>query len=181
VLAACGADRTGGPRGDPTAVVGKAPDLTVAARTARVVVATPNAKADGTIDFGTAQATMRVRPLTASGPALTKPALAIDVVRAAVSVRSYGGQEVQGASTIKYEVDVAPSAALASQLGGGLRRETFYADVFVDSQGRVRRVVIPLDLNERRPSDTHVILAKLVTIDFYDFGTPVATTREGAA
>lgn len=170
-LAGCGADRSGGPRGDATAIVSHAPDRTTAARTAKVAVATPTATADGAIDLASGAAQMRVRPVDAHEPELTQPALALDVVRAIASVVPYGGAEVRGASTIKYEVDVAPSEELVAKLGGsGLRGDTFYADVYIDSQGRIRRVTLPIDLNEKRPSDTRKILAKLVTIDFYDFG-----------
>jgi hypothetical protein len=169
-LAGCGDDRSGGPKGDPTALLSQAPDRTVAAGRAKVAVATPAAVADGTVDFASGQATMSVKPATAREPELTNPAVALDVVRAMASVDPYGGAEVRGASTIKYELDIAPSAELIAKLGGGLRADTFYADVFIDSQGRIRRVTLPIDLNERRPSDRHEILAKLITIDFYDFG-----------
>jgi hypothetical protein len=171
VFAACGADRTGGPKGDPTTILAEAPDRTVAAGTAKVAVATPTAVATGTIDFAKGQAQMTVKPAGASEPELTNPAAAIDIVRAIARIDPYGGAEVRGASTIKYEVDIAPDEALVAKLGGGdLRGETFYADVFIDSQHRIRRVTLPIDLNERRPSDTHTFLAKLITIDFYDFG-----------
>ena len=173
VLAACGGDRSGGPKGDATAIVAKAPDATVAARPTRAAVATPSATATGAIDLARGSAQMAVRPSKAVEPELRDPAVAIDVVRSVVSVRVYGGAEVQGASTIKYEVDVAPSSELAVRLGGGLKGPTFYADVFIDSKYRIRRVTVPIDLNEKRPSDTHVILAKVVTIDLSDFAEGV--------
>ncbi|MBA3655062.1 MAG: hypothetical protein H0W70_12820 [Actinobacteria bacterium] len=169
VVGGCGTDRSGGPRGDPTAIVSGAADRTVAARSAKVTVGTPTATADGSVDFTTGQAKMRVAPRSAPEPELTGPLLALDVVRAAVSVRPFGGAEVRGASTIKYELDVAPSPELLERLGGGLRGDTFYADVAIDARRRIRRVTIPIDLNERRPSDRNKILAKLITIDFYDF------------
>ncbi|HZN15123.1 MAG TPA: hypothetical protein VFB78_12680 [Acidimicrobiales bacterium] len=170
-VAGCGSDRSGGPKGDPTTIVATAPDRTLAAGTAKVAVATANSVATGTIDFGTGAARMHVTPATATEPELTNPVVAIDIVRAVASVDPYGGAEVRGASTIKYELDIAPGEELTAKLGGGLRGPTFYADVYVDSQLRIRRVTLPVDLNERRPSDTHQILAKLITIDFYDFGS----------
>ena len=170
LIGACGDDRTGGPTGDPTTIVGKAPDSTVAAGAAKVLIATPSGRASGTVDFATGQARVRLAPADAPRPPLIdKPALALDVVRAAASVEPYGGSEVQGASTIRYELDIAPPPGLVEQLGGDLRGDTFYADVYIDSQYRIRRVTIPLDLNERRPSRTNRILAKLITVDFYDF------------
>ena len=170
VVATCGGDRTGGPKGDPAEIVSKSPDRTIAARTAKVAIATPSARGAGTVDFVTGSADVRVTPESAQHPLLMdKPALALDVVRAAASIEPYGGSEVQGASTIRYELDIAPPPGLVEQLGGGLRGDTFYADVYIDAQYRIRRVTIPLDLDERRPSRTNRILAKLITIDFYDF------------
>jgi hypothetical protein len=167
--AGCGADRTGGPKGDPTTIVSTSPDRTIAAGTARVDVAIPGATAAGTIDFRDGRADLRVQPPSATAHELRNPLVALDVVRAAVKVTPYGGAEVRGASTIKYELEVAPAEALEAALGGGLTGDTFYADVFIDAQRRIRRVSIPLDLNERRPSRTNRILAKLATIDFHDF------------
>jgi hypothetical protein len=171
---ACGGDRSGGPTGDATAIVQAAPDRTVAQGSARVAAAIPTGVATGRIDFGTGKATMTVEPATATQPEFGDPAVAIDVVRAAVSVVPYGGAEVRGSSTIKYELDVAPSDELRARLKRSLRGRTFYADVFVDSQRRIREVAYPIDLNDPRPDQAHRILAKLVTIDFYDFGTAKA-------
>jgi hypothetical protein len=171
LLAACGGDRTGGPTGDPTAVVQASPDRTVAAGRAHVVVATRAAVGTGTIDFATGKASLKVKPAAQTLAEFSDPAVAIEVVRAAVSIVPYGGAEVRGASTIKYELDIAPSPDLLARLGRPLKGDTFYADVSIDAQRRIRQVAYPLDLNEKRPSDTHKILAKLVTVDFYDFPT----------
>ena len=168
--AACGKDRSGGPRGDATSIVMKSPDITAAAGRAKVHVATPNATGDGTVDFGGATAHVAVRPGNQPEPEFANPALALDIVRSVVSVLPYGGAEVRGASTIKYEVDVAPPPDLLAKLGQTMKHDTFYADVFVDSKGRVRELARPIDLNEPRPSQSKQILAKQVTVDFYDFG-----------
>ena len=167
--AGCGADRTGGPQGDPTQIVMRSPERTAAAGRATATVATAGAQSDGPVDFATGAVRMTVRPPEASdAPELRDPLVALEIVRNAAKVVPFGGAEVRGASTIKYELDVAPRADLAARLGG-LHRSTFYADVFVDSAGRIRRVTVPLHLDERRPSDTNEILAKLVTVDFYGF------------
>jgi hypothetical protein len=169
LVAGCGADRTGGPQGDPTQIVTRSPDRTVAAGRATATVATAGAQSDGPVDFATGTVAMTVRPPTANdAPELRDPLVALDVVRHVAKIVPFGGAEVRGASTIKYELDIAPPADLAARLGG-LHRRTFYADVFVDSAGRIRRVTVPLHLDERRPSDTNEILAKLVTVDFYGF------------
>jgi hypothetical protein len=169
LLAGCGGDRTGGPQGDAASVVGKAPDTTLAARRAKAFVATSSATATGTVDLVTHTATMQVAPAGASQAEFLDPAVAIDVVRNAVKIDVFGGAEVRGASTIRYELDVAPTPDLLQRLGRTLKGDTFYADVFIDAQFRIRRVIIPINLDERRPSDTHQILAKRVTIDLYDF------------
>src|SRR4051794_110549 len=53
LAAGCSGDRSGGPRGTPAEVVGKAPGLTAAARTARVVIDGSNANATGVVAFAT--------------------------------------------------------------------------------------------------------------------------------
>ena len=158
VVPACGRDRSGGPQGDPTTIVNDAPARTLATGRAKVAVATPTAVSDGTVDFSTGKAEMRVRPGSATEPGLRNPMLAFEVVTNVVGVEPYGGAEVRGASTIRYELDVMRDGAVS------------YADVFIDSDRRIRRVSYPIDPAERRPSRTNRILAKLVTIDFYDFG-----------
>ncbi|MBW3555876.1 MAG: hypothetical protein KY454_02950 [Actinobacteria bacterium] len=52
-LAACGSDRTGGLRGAPAAVVGAAPDRTVAAGTARIVATSRTATVEASVDLRT--------------------------------------------------------------------------------------------------------------------------------
>lgn len=173
VLAACGGDRTGGPQGDPTDIVSRAPDRTAAAGTATVAISLPSARASGVVDFGTGLASdLRATPaaVEALPAAARRPGLALDVVRAVASIEPYGGSEVRGASTIRYELDIAPTPELLEQLGGSLEGDTFYADVYIDSEFRIRRLSMPLDLNEGRPTRTNRILAKLIIIDFYDFG-----------
>jgi hypothetical protein len=174
-LVACGSDRSGGPKGDASAIVDRAPDRTIAERSARVQAATPAGSADGTVDFATGRTDVTIRPESAAVPALRDPLVALDVVRAVASVTPYGGAEVRGASTIKYELDIAPPPDLIAKLGRGPKSGTFYADVFIDAQYRIRRVAFPLDPDEKRPTRDNVILAKLVTIDFYDFGVRPAT------
>ena len=153
------ADRTGGPQGDPAQIVGRAPARTVAAGRATATVATSGAQADGPVDFATGAAKMTVRPPDATASELRDPLVALEILRHVAKITPFGGAEVRGASTIKYQLDVAPLPDLADRLGG-LHRPTFYADVFVDSAGRIRRVTVPLHLDEQRPSDTNEILAK---------------------
>ena len=51
VLAACGGDRSGGPSGAPGDVVGRAPDVTLSARTAQIFITAPTANARGAVDL----------------------------------------------------------------------------------------------------------------------------------
>jgi hypothetical protein len=52
VAAGCGGDRSGGPSGHPEDVVGQAPDVTLAAGTARIRINAPAATAQGVVDLG---------------------------------------------------------------------------------------------------------------------------------
>lgn len=171
VFGACGGDRSGGPTGSPTSIVESSPALTLAQRTAKVQVAITKGTAVGTVNFATGKAKLKVTPPGASLPEFTDPAVAVDVVKAAVSVVVFGGIDTRGASTIKYQLDVAPSPELLARLKRPLHARTFYADVNIDAQHRIREVAYPLDLDEPRPDQAHQILAKVVTVDFYDFGT----------
>jgi hypothetical protein len=53
VFVTCGGDKTGGPSGAPEVVVGRAPDMTMAAGTAQVIITSPTANAHGAIELGT--------------------------------------------------------------------------------------------------------------------------------
>src|SRR4051794_18965581 len=150
--AACGSDRSGGPRGTPHDVVGNAPQLTVGAGTARVFIDGTDAAAQGVVDFANQRSELNVSDgstviLTADGvyrrakgasgfspssvdalpPALrpADPVKAVDLVRGAGAVRSDGGGEVRGASALQYTVDIVPGP--------------YQIEVAVDSQGRLRR------------------------------------------
>lgn len=170
LLGACGGDRSGGPTGTPSSIVESSPARTLAERTARVDVAVTQARATGTVDLTTGAAKIKADPPDRTLPEFTDPGVAIEVVKAAVSVAVFGGIDTRGKSTIKYQLDVAPSPELLARLKRPLHNRTFYADVNIDSQHRIREVAYPLDLDEPRPDQAHQILAKVVTIDFYDFG-----------
>lgn len=178
VASSCGGDRSGGPTGRPQEVVLAAPDRTLRQRSAKVSVETPTAKSSGTVTFPTTD------HVTVSGsgpsPELDDPLEVIDLVRGAVDIVAYGGAEVRGASTIRYSFDVdldvaaqdASTEARRAQLRqvrADLGKPTFYADVWIDSQRRIRRVQVPLDRRDKRPGYTAVVLERLVTVDFYDF------------
>jgi hypothetical protein len=69
VAAGCGGDRSGGPIGSPEDIVTKAPDLTLAARTARVSINAPVATAQGVVDLITRSGRLRVTDVALGMPA----------------------------------------------------------------------------------------------------------------
>jgi hypothetical protein len=178
VTGACGGDRSGGPKGDPQQVVGSAPDATVRQQSASVAVDTPSAKSSGTVRFPLTE-DVKVEGVDPA-PEVVHPLDAIDYVRGAVDIVPYGGAEVRGASTIRYSFEVDLDVAAAHAPTPERRRELelekqalgrpgFYADVWIDSQGRVRRVQVPVDKHDKRPAYRAVVLERLVTVDFWGF------------
>ena len=84
---------------------------------------------------------------------MREPAATLDLLRGVEAVRSYGGAEVQGIGTKRYEVDIDLAKAIAATpverradlhlLDGKLGDDKeLWADVFVDTQGRVRRILL---------------------------------------
>jgi hypothetical protein len=65
----CGGDRSGGPLGRPEDIVTQAPDRTLAARTATVVINAPAAAARGVVDLVARTGRLRVTDVTSAQPA----------------------------------------------------------------------------------------------------------------
>ncbi|HEX2064373.1 MAG TPA: hypothetical protein VHE80_08125 [Acidimicrobiales bacterium] len=181
VASGCGPDGDTPVRGEPEAVVRRAPDRTLAAAVARVEGAAPGARSRGEVELDDPS---RRLPLTgrraAQGyPELSYPAAVVDLVRGAVAVESYGGVAVRGVSTFRYEMVVNVERALRSTppdrrpqvaaLAGMLGAPAFYADVWVDEEGRLRRVQLPVEKTTKRPASRDRRTPDLVTIDFFDF------------
>jgi hypothetical protein len=173
---ACGSEDTAGPRGPAADVVAEAPGRTLAAGSARVAGAGKAVVTTGRLDLATGRADLEVEGRGDPQAWLTDPILAIDAVAGAVNIRSYGGVQVEKASAFRYEVDIDPAKALAAvpaerraRLAAVLPDERFFADVFVDAAGRIRRVLLPLDLSEPRPMGDEKRVAAALTIDFHDF------------
>lgn len=176
VAGACGSAEGAGPRGEPAAIVRRAPGRTVAQGRAEVAANAPGVQSAGSIDLRTGAPDVRVEGARTPNAFVTDPVLALDVVRGAVRVRHYGGLEVQGVGTIKYELDVDPARALAATPAGRRRRlarvmpsRRFYADVFIDTQGRIRRVLLPVDLAVPRQYGDSKITNEEMTVDFLNF------------
>ena len=178
---ACGADRTGGPRGAPEAVVRRAPDRTFAAETVQVEAAAPGAQSRGRLRLDAGEATLPLsgREAARGYPELARPLAVVDLVRGAVGVVSYGGIAVRGTSTFRYETVVNVERALRATpphrraeveaVAGMLRSPAFYADVWVDGQGRVRRVQVPVTKTTQRPATRDRRAPEVITVDLFDF------------
>lgn len=167
---ACGRDRGGAPEGTPIDVVRRSADLTLHTAAAEVFVDGPDGRhAQGTVDLAARSGSLTLSapgqsPVTvgmgAAGPAgfdrieYTDPAAAIDMIRHAEAVDPFGGLLVRGAGTIRYDVNI--------RLPGQL---PFFADVYVDTHGRVRRLTVPENRRDHRVTDREVRLARLITID----------------
>jgi hypothetical protein len=181
---ACSGGGDAGPTGKPDAVVGHAPDRTIATKTAHVVGAGPEVTATGRVNFVTGGDALTVRGRnTASVPfGVTQPAAVIDLLRGVVDVRSYGGAEVQGEGTKRYEVNIdlgkaiaatpAPRRAELHLLDGLLGADRqLWADVFIDKAGRIRRVLLPVHTETTRPYGQSQIIPAEVSVDYSDFGS----------
>lgn len=177
VVAGCGRDRGGGPTGEPAAVVKGAADRSLAEHRVEVFIDGPDGRhVEGTVDLAarTGSLTLRapgVAPSTsamgagdigaAAGPEpfrrveYTDPAAVADLVRYAERVDPFGGLLVRGVGTIRYDIHIRPPG-----------QAPFFADAYVDSQGRLRRLTVPEDRNDHRVTDREYRIARLITIDY---------------
>lgn len=174
--AACGSEDGAGPRGSAETVVGQAPDVTQAAGRAKVAAFAPALQGEGTIDLRTGVAQVAQKGPGPPNPFVSEPAFAIDVVRGAARIETFGGVGVQGVGTMMYELDVDPAKVLAAaptarreRLAKVLPATSFYADVFIDTQGRIRRVLLPVDLTDPRQYGDSKITIEEMTVDFFGF------------
>ena len=131
------------PTGDPLTVVRAAPEATAAAGPVTVFVSGPKRSLEGRINLATAEGPAPVRERAETVLAL--------LGRATKAV-PYGGQQIRGASTMRYEV--------TTQEGTGI-------DAWIDVEGRARRVEVPDALPGASPAPTQPNgLPALVTVDF---------------
>lgn len=131
------------PTGDPLTVVQTSADLTPRAGVLRVFVNGPTESLEGEVGLasGTGPPAIRERALAA-----------LDVARWATKAVAYGGQQVRGVSTMRYEVTT---------------REGGQVDVWVDVEGVARRVQLPDGPLDASPPPTQANgLPALVTLDF---------------
>lgn len=181
-LVACGKGDPG-PEDSPIAVVRAAPDTTVGAGSARVSTTGPYVQATGTVTFVSGRDTMALtgRNTQAVPWGVNEPVAALDLLRGVIDVFAYGGAQVQGIGTKRYELvldlDKAMAATPAARqadlrlLDGRIGDDgEVWADVFVDSAGRVRRILLPVATESERPHGDSKRIPQLVSIDFFHFG-----------
>ena len=169
-------------RGEPEAVVRAAPDRTLAELAAQVEAAAPDASGAGRVALSDPAAQLQLTGPAMGGayPELRQPSAVVDLVRGAVEVVSYGGAAVRDVSTFRYEAVIdlglavratpedrrAAVRSLADRLGA----TAFYADLWIDEAGRLRRVQVPVEKTPERPGGRDRSRPALVTVDFVAFG-----------
>ncbi len=177
---ACGGE-SGVARDSPEAVVRSAPDRTLGATSARVEAAAPDASSAGTVRFSGPGPELQPSGPGAGKdyPELRQPLAVVDLVRGALEVVSYGGAAVREASTFRYETVIDVEAAVRATpegrksavraLAARLGAPAFYADVWVDGEGRIRRVQVPVEKTTERPGNRDRSRPRLITVDFFAF------------
>lgn len=183
-LAACGEGRTGGPRGEPEAVVRSSPDRTFAATAVSLDASAADAQSTARVVLADPPDALEVRgpgPV-AKYPELADPLALVDMVRGAIAVESYGGQAIRGVSSFRYELVVNVDRALAvspagrrdevAALAARMGSPSFYADVWVDGDGRLRRVQVPVDKATERPGNRDRNTPAVITVDLFDYEAP---------
>ena len=121
------------------------------------------------------------------------PFVALALLRGTDHITTFGGLQVQEASTIRYDLGVDPAAAAAAavqagagpatkaaSLAGRLRRiaaalsHVVREDAYLDEKGRVRRLELPENLTLAVPVTRPDTARVATTIDFSHFGIPVS-------
>lgn len=177
----CAGEEAALPRGTPAAVLARTPDATLAAGRAMVIASARTARAEADVDFRRFTAAVTYEPADLRDPRLElrDPIAVVDLVRGATEIDPYGGSEVRGASTMRYQVKIdaglaatrtpadrrAGLEAVATDLDG----RTVFADVYVDRHYRLRRVTLPADYREERPRGRDRRIVEVITVDFTNY------------
>lgn len=155
VLTACGDRPPRVPTGDPLEVVRAAPDLTEQVGRVTVFVDRPGESVSAQLELRRGQTPRYLRDRSGildRTDIRERARAALDLARRATEAEAYGGQQVRGVSTMRYEVTVP----------GG-----WEADVWIDVGGRVRRVQFADGATPQSPDPTQPNgLPALVTVDF---------------
>jgi hypothetical protein len=106
----------------------------------------------------------------------------LDLVRGTVHILSDGGNEVDGASTLRYTLTIDPQQAVSTTPPSrqaelravlGNRTALFPIDVWIDSTRHIRRVEVPTDLVPTTPPTRVDRLPIASDVDYLAFGVPV--------
>jgi hypothetical protein len=188
---ACGDDNSRVPEGEPVAVVAAAADKTAAAGTVSFSATTVDAVVEGTVDLraGTevdysaayltdadAVAGFPELPpqLVKGGPQPGNPIVVLDLLRGVTESIPYGGSLIRGHPAFRYEVILDPSIA-ADRAPVDRRdvlrrlRTPLEGDVWVDQEGRARRLQVGNDLTVRTTTTDRRGAPVATTIDLYGF------------
>ena len=142
LFAACADVEPRVPDGEPLEVVRDAAERTTDGGVVEVFVSRPDGSLEGEVDLARGSGPPDVREQAAA--ALERLAQATEAV-------PYGGQQVRGAATMRYEVTTAGAEI----------------DVWVDGSGRARRVQMPDGEPGQSPPPTQENgVPALVTVDF---------------
>ena len=143
LTASCGDGEPRVPTGEPLSVVRAAADRTIAAGPLTVVVESPRQHVEASIDLAGDEGPVEIR---------ARALEALELARSASEATPYGGQQVRGASTMRYEIETEEGAE---------------ADIWIDVEGRARRVqLVDGPLTATPPPTQPNGLPALVTIDF---------------
>ncbi len=173
----------------PTAAANGVVDLKARSGRLTVTAARVAAPADLVVVAGTGylvtQAPGTVTRLDAALPEVLRggdPWAGLDLINGAVHIRSDGGNEVEGASTIGYTLNIDPQQAIDTtppdrqpQVRAVLQGRTamFQIRVWIDGQLRFRRIEVPTDLRLTTPATRVDRLPIAADVDFVAFGVPV--------
>lgn len=147
---ACGDSPPRVPTGEPLQVVRASADVTERSGEITVFVDAPGETVRAAVDLAKDLGPSEVRQRARS---------ALDVIRTATKAVAYGGQQVRGVSTMRYEV--------TPQGGGDI-------DVWVSVDGMARRVQLPDGPLAEAPPIQPNGLPGFVTIDFVPPERPMA-------
>jgi hypothetical protein len=110
----------------------------------------------------------------------------LDLIRGTVHILSDGGNEVDGASTIRYTLTIDPQQAISTTpperqpaLRAVLQGRTalFKMDVWIDSKLLIKRVEVSTDLRPTTPSTRPDLMPIATDVDYTAFGVPVGPVQ----
>ena len=168
-MPACGSGEPRLPTGEPLEVVRTAPEATIAAAPATISLSEHTGLREEVVDFA-----------PPFGPVEEQALLALDLLRGTTAAKPYGGQGVRGVSTLRYDVTIDVTRAVATtpsgrrQALGALaptegQKATFEVDVWIDVEGRVRRVQRAVDPTADPPVTVRGGTAAVITVDIHTF------------